>query len=1190
MKLKKLEIAGFKSFRDRVILDFGEGISAVVGPNGCGKSNIIDSIRWVMGEQRVKALRGKKMDDVIFNGSVEASPVGMAEVTMILTSDGTGFPEAYASFSEVEISRRLFRDGESEYCINKVPCRLLDVREFFMGTGVGTRTYSLVEQNSVSTLVEAKPEDRRQFIEEAAGISKYKSRKEAAVRKMEATKQNLARLNDILREVKSQLNAISRQAKKAEQYKALRGRIRETDIRLALQQYTGLLAKRDESDALWQTLKDRELEVRQKVKACESALEEARTAALETETDISQSQEALYRIKNDIGIREQAIEFAAKKTADVAARKERDIAEADSFERRMAEVSAEISSLQGVAEEAERTVAEKRAAIAGREQRVGERKEADRAIEQQMEEKKAVHLEVATEKARLKNATAALARGIEDLQRRQERTNREIGEDRKRCEGLQGTLQAVRTELETDEAMSAQLAERREAAAAELDRAKEDGREIEGRIAETREEAAKVSSRVSSLREFHESYEWCGAGVRSLMKANREGMPDLPEGGFLGLVADYLDVPREYETAVEAVLGEKLQYVLVRSQQDGVNAIDYLHQHSLGRGSFIPLEVRNSGGGIPQLEHLREAVRLIERVGVRENYNGIAEYLLGDVLLIPDLKNGVDLWRQNGFRGTFVTPAGDIISPQGVLTGGSAANGNGDRGLLGNKREIVEMEALQKRLAGVLEQENANRQEAAKRSANWEEESVHLRSELHRLELRINTKRKDLERFEEEIKRAEQRLRVLEFDAENLRTEEAEAQKKTVEIAAELLHLEERERVVNEEMTGLKAQREALRSTLDGEEAELTKERVLIVSVEEKGASARGTIARLQESLAEMGREIENRRRDILACEREIESIRTEAEEGKKLLETLYGEFAVVESALGGKRDAYQQRQTALRELESGLREVQQELDRILKQAGETEMQFREFGFHVDSLRRNIQEKHDADLDGLKTGFVPLEEAVVQELTSTLEADRKTLENFGEVNLLALGEHEQLKERHEFLTAQIADLQESLETLQRTITRINKISRQRFSETFDAINTSFKDVFARIFPGGRGELRLTDESDLLETGVDIDIQIPGKRAQSVSLLSGGEKSLAAIALIFAILLYRPSPFLILDEVDAALDDANVSLFNGVVKDIANCSQVVLVTHNKRTMEVAQNLYGVTMQKQGISSLVSVNLN
>ena len=1190
MKLKRLEIAGFKSFRDRVVLDFGGGINGVVGPNGCGKSNIVDAIRWVMGEQRVKTLRGKKMDDVIFNGSVDAAPVGMAEVTMLLSADGTGFPEAYASFGEVEISRRLFRDGESEYCINKVPCRLLDVREFFMGTGVGARTYSLVEQNSVSNLVEAKPEDRRQFIEEAAGISKYKSRKDAAVRKMEATRQNLARLNDILREVRGQLNAISRQAKRAEQYKALKGRIREADIRLASHQYAGLLAHRDQAEGQRLALKDRELQAQLKVKACESSLEEARTAALEIETDISSSQEALYRIKNDIGIREQAVGFAAKKSADAAARREKDIAEADTFERRMTEVSAEISSLREAAEEAERVVAEKKAALAGSERRVGERKEADRAIERLLENKKAAHLDVATEKARLKNATAALTRGMEDLGRRQERTDREIDEDRKRCEALQATLCAVRAELETDEAAGRQLSERREAAAAELDRAKEDGREIESRISEIREEAAKVSSRIASLREFHESYEWCGAGVRSLMKANREGSPAIPQGRFLGLVADYLDVPREYETAVEAVLGEKLQYVLVHSQQDGVEAIDYLHQHSLGRGSFIPLEVRNCAEKIPPLDHLREAVRLIERVGVRENYRAVAEYLLGDVLLIPDLKNGVDLWRRNGFRGTFVTAAGDIISPQGVLTGGSAANGNGEKGLLGNKREIAELAVLHRRIAGDLERENANRQEAVKRLANWEEESVHLRSEFHRVELRINTKRKDLERFGEEMKRAEQRLRVLEFDAENLRTETAEAQGKITEIAAELSHLEERERMVNEEMAVLKAQRDELRSTLDGEEAELTRERVLIVSVEERGASARKTMARLEESLAEMGREIERRKKDIVACEGEIEAIRTEAEGSKKLLETMYAELAAAEAALGDFREDYSQRQSTLRELESGLREVQQDLDRVLKQSGETEMQCREVAFHADALRRNILEKHDADLEELKADAARLEDAAVQELTAALEADRRALEGFGEVNLLALGEHEQLQERHEFLKSQVTDLQESLETLQRTITRINRISRQRFSETFDAVNASFKNVFARIFPGGRGELRLTDETDLLETGVDIDIQIPGKRAQSVSLLSGGEKSLAAIALIFAILLYRPSPFLVLDEVDAALDDANISLFNGVVKDISGCSQIIIVTHNKRTMEVAESLYGVTMQKQGISSLVSVNLN
>ena len=398
MRLTRLEIAGFKSFREKVVLDFAPGISGIVGPNGCGKSNIADAIRWVMGEQRVKILRGKKMDDVIFNGSEEADPVGMAEVSMTLTADGQQFPGNYAECSEVMITRRLFREGEGEYTINKIPCRLLDVREFFMGTGIGARTYSLVEQNSVASLVEAKPEDRRQFIEEAAGISKYKSRKESAVRKMEATRENMVRLNDILREVKTQLNAISRQAKKAEQYKALKQSLKETELTAALQTFSDLSASRTSREEAKNALQNRETEVRTRLQGLESALEELKAEVLENEGLISTHQEKLYGTKNAINIKEQGIDFSRRKIADLAARREKDLAEGEALKRREGETDGEIASLRAAAAEADERIGTLRKEVAEGAQALEELRRMDRTCRQALEEKKARYIDIVTER------------------------------------------------------------------------------------------------------------------------------------------------------------------------------------------------------------------------------------------------------------------------------------------------------------------------------------------------------------------------------------------------------------------------------------------------------------------------------------------------------------------------------------------------------------------------------------------------------------------------------------------------------------------------------------------------------------------------------------------------------------------------------------------------------------------------
>ena len=1191
MRLTRLEIAGFKSFREKVVLDFSPGISGIVGPNGCGKSNIADAIRWVMGEQRVKTLRGKKMDDVIFNGSEEADPVGMAEVSMTLTADGQPFPGNYAECSEVMITRRLFREGEGEYTINKIPCRLLDVREFFMGTGIGARTYSLVEQSSVVTLVEAKPEDRRQFIEEAAGISKYKSRKESAVRKMEATRENMVRLNDILREVKTQLHAISRQAKKAEQYKALKQSLKKTELTAALQTCSDLSASRTSREEAKNALQNRETEVRTRLQGLESALEELKAEVLENEGLISTHQEKLYGTKNAINIKEQGIDFSRRKIADLAARREKDLAEGEAMKRREGETDGEIASLRAAATEAEERIGTLRKEVAEGAQALEELRRMDRTCRQALEEKKARYIDIVTEKAKLKNMVAGLARMIEDFGKREAREVREIEENGKRSAELCRTLEKLRSGLSVDEAGLAELGQRREEIADELERARGELAEAEEKIAGLREENSRKASRLASLREFEESYAWCNEGIKSLMTGSKgSGRPGLSRELFLGLVADHIRVPREYETAVEAVLGEKLQYVVVKNQTDGVRAIDYLKRASLGRGSFVPLEVRPhaSGASLAAHEHLREAIPLIEQITVQEDCRAIVNELLGDVLLIPNLGSGISLWRQNGFCGTFVTPEGDIVSPSGILTGGSGTGA--DRSLLRNRREIAELTEEVAKLQAELQGEQDGRKKAASLIAQWDEELLRLRSRLHLTELRINGLSKDVERYEGELRQVGERLKALNFNRENLAAEAANARGKIARHEAEMKAIEAGETALNGAMAGDRERGDAIRADLEERERSLTERKIRLASLEEKREADRRTLARLETSLGDHTREIAARTADAEDCECEAQAQTAQIAAEEEALKGLYAEYEILEKTLSGKRDSQQQKDALLRAREAEIREVKKVLDGQLREGTEIEVATREIALQMENLQRNIQEKYGANLVQLLPAFQPLEEAALAELAAKLEKDRQSVENFGEVNLLALAEHEELKTRYEFLAGQISDLNASLETLQKTISRINTVSRQRFAETFAGVNKCFQEVFTRLFPGGRAELSLTDENDLLETGVDIDIRIPGKRTQSVTLLSGGEKSLSAIALIFSILLYRPVPFVLLDEVDAALDDANISLFNLLVKDTAAQSQILMITHNKKTMEVADSLYGVTILKQGVSTLVSVSLN
>ncbi|HQG83218.1 MAG TPA: AAA family ATPase, partial [Syntrophales bacterium] len=543
MKLKRLEIIGFKSFRDRTVIDFSSGISGIVGPNGCGKSNIIDAIRWVMGEQRVSLLRGKKMDDVIFNGSEEAQPVSMAEVTLVMESGGYPFPAPYGDCSEVMITRRVFRDEEGEYFINKVRCRLLDVKEFFMDTGVGARTYSLVEQGSITNLMEARPEDRRQYIEEAAGITKYKSRKEAAVRKMESTKQNLLRLNDIMREVKSQLNSVSRQAKRAERFKLLKKDLREIELALATQVFAEMQGRKADLQRRYDDSSAATDDARSQLAVLEARIEEFRAEIAESDQDVERLQERLYASKNEISIQEQGIEHARARLDDLAVLKERGAIELESLRARRGGVERELGQLEAQSDESDGRIAAGREAVALRQADVDELKKIEQGLRDGLEEEKTAYFAALTEQSRLQNALSAHSKSLEDLKRRSEREGRELEEHEGRLglaeENLAGTRAGLEEDRERLEGLRGKTAELQHL----IQRSRAELEEADERVFRLREELGKKTSRLASLREFQNRYEWCGAGTRSIIRAGEEA--GLSLDSVHGLVADHIEVPRE---------------------------------------------------------------------------------------------------------------------------------------------------------------------------------------------------------------------------------------------------------------------------------------------------------------------------------------------------------------------------------------------------------------------------------------------------------------------------------------------------------------------------------------------------------------------------------------------------------------------------------------------------------------------
>ncbi|MBN1545981.1 MAG: chromosome segregation protein SMC, partial [Syntrophaceae bacterium] len=1137
-----------------------------------------------------KALRGKSMDDVIFNGSAEAQPVGFAEVSMLLDAADQPFPGVYADLSELMISRKIFRDGESEYAMNGAVCRLLDIKEFFMGTGVGTRTYSIIEQNSVFNLVEAKPEDRRQFIEEAAGISKYKSRKESALRKMETTEQNLLRIQDIIREVKGQLNAVSRQAKRAEQYKVLKKGIKEAEIQLTLQSDAILAQTYEEKMQAREVLERQEESVRTALAGVQSRLEETRLGISELTDLLSKAQEEYYQVKNAVNVKEQGVRFFRGKVDDLQKRKEKNQTDLENLTLRIQEACSDMALLQDQLTEGERRLTEVERHLQRQQVQTDEAKTKNRSLQETLDVKKRQYYETITEINKLKNLIVTAGRVFEDIQRREAREKRELEEQQKRLSDIAKSLERLTGEAEADEEKQEALNTRKSRAIDELERNKEELRESGETIAALTEEVSRKSTRLASLQEFQKGYSWCNQAVKTIMTAKTEQKEDgLHHDHFIGLIADHISVPREYETAVEAVLGDKLQYVVVKSQEDGVKAIDYLKTAGLGRGSFVPMELRHHGNGRYEADHLRHAVRLIDKVEVEDQFRSIAEFLFGDVLMIPDLFNGIQLWQKNGFKGTFVTPEGDIIHPQGVLTGGKGEREE-ELSLLRNKREMTELEKELATLSLQLNEEKEMKKQLQRAIVEWEEDLENLRSEIQRTVIRIQGRNKDMERFQADRDLIGQRLKALRFNMEQCTAERSRGEMELAEARQALESQEKTEVLIKEEMNALQNCWDDAKKELEVSEEALTKQRIDLASIREKQDGDNRTLTRLKRDQEMLAAEIEIKKGDVSGAAEQLEDTQNRILEEESTVKALYLEQEKLEKALNVRQEALREREAFLRSQEAEADGVKKQLVEVEKKIREADLELQEIHLNREHLQKNIEEKYQIVLDDYREAFQPLNDIDLSALTAKLKKDRDTVDAFGEVNLLALTEYEEIKERYEFLTRQSADLTASLTSLQQTISRINQISRQRFQETFNAVNDCFRLVFSQIFPGGRGNLSLTDEKDLLETGVDIDIQIPGKKTQSISLLSGGEKTLAAIALIFALLLYRPTPFLILDEVDAALDDANVNLFNRLIKDVALRSQVMMVTHNKRTMEVADSLFGVTMQKQGISNLISVNLN
>ena len=1184
MRLKALEITGFKSFADKTVLNFTSDVTAIVGPNGCGKSNVVDALRWAMGEQSARYLRGQTMEDVIFNGSERLAPIGMAEVTALLDNADHSAPGDYRAFSEIAVTRRLFRSGESEYSINRVPCRLRDIVELFLGTGIGNKSYSIIGQGRVEELVNAKPEDRRRIIEEAAGTSRFKRRRQAAERKMEQTRQNLLRVNDILLEVERQLRKIELQAKRAERYRSLQEQLKERDLRWAAVRRQGLEREIAERGAEMAAVDDRITSLTATVRAREAENERGRAALLELDGEIGASQERLYQSRLEVSGEEQRIEFLEREEAELKQAIQRLEAEALDTGARLERVSAEIAELDKASEAFARVSAQETERV--------ERADADAAglrtriaaLQNELEGGRDLLTDRLAAHSRLTNARQSHEERLERL--KAEATDKE--RERKAVGQELGALEDQRSrgsvELEQCEARGSRMEEELRRVEADLEGARSvlAGRE-EG-LTRLKEELQESRSVLGSLEALQRNFEGYQDGVRAVMLRHQgSGASD----GVCGVVADFIEAPEEVEKALTAVLGERLQYVVVQGHEEGVEAIEYLKRESAGRGGFIPRRFERHSGEAPATLSGPDVIApLLGLVEVKDGYREVADYLLGDVAVVKDLETGLGLWRANGFSHSLVTLDGEVIDPMGVVTGGSVESLEGNP--LSRRRKVKE---LKQRV--VTGEEQVRRQEGL--AAESRCESQRLEAERERLtegarDLAVTQVRleQELLRADRDIARTRQDLATIDQELCNTSREVAALNEAMAATDAAIAENARDRTVLEARLQELKDSCQRSGHELHAAEARLTESRVGAAEAKERAENSRSNLRNRVGLRDDLAAQLEGRKTRVADMSRRAVEMETSADESRSRAETLKTRLLEAESEVAERQGAYRKLSARVREVDEAVHLIRPDIDARQQDRAQLQLSQSEKSMELRRLSDDVREKYGVELTELPTA-TDEEVACAGDLQEEVAGLRDRLHRMGEVNLAAIGEFEELTERSGFMTGQRADLERSMALLQQTITKLNRICRHRFKQSFEEINREFQTVFPRLFDGGKASLTLTDENDYLETGVDIVAQPPGKKLQSISLLSGGEKALTAVSLLFAIFLTKPSPFCFLDEVDAPLDDVNLERFIDIVKEMTGLSQFMIITHNKRTMLAADVLYGVTMEDPGVSRLVSVEM-
>lgn len=1186
MKIKSIEISGFKSFSEKTALTFQPGITSLVGPNGCGKSNVVDALRWAMGEQSAKQLRGNTMEDVIFNGSETKKPTGMAEVSLTFSNEDGQAPVHFSNYSEIMVTRRLFRSGESEYYLNKIPCRLKDITDLFLDTGAGAKAYSIIEQGKVEQIINAKPFDRRGLIDEVAGISKYKNRKREALAKIESTKSNLHRVDDIIVEVQRQLNAIKRQAGKLKRYQSLKEEIKKIEIQSSLVHYASLTKQHRALKATIDQSTREDIKLAAQISSIEAAFEKERFHLNQDEKLYQSVQEELYKITSGAQKEESRAEYLSKELSSSATHYYQQVQNRELIEKRIEALSREEQTCAEKNHEYQTTINHGTDQLLQTEERFAALKQEHAKRSAQIDTEKNNLIDILTELTHLNNQLTQMEKHHLSLLRKIEFNRDESEHLRTKQTRIDHDLSQLREELTKTEATKINHEDEKTTIDKCILDTTGELQQTENALTHIREQCEKADSRLTSLQELQDKFEECDAGVRSIMLRNKQ--EHAAGNGICGLLADYIQTEPQYETALEAVLGEKLHYIVVESHLSGIEALDYLKMKSLGRASIIPRTIRyNHANNLPPGCDREAAKPLLQLVTTTDEYRPITEHLLGDVLLVDTFTTALSMWKSNGHTCTLVTQDGEIIDPAGIITGGRQ-NGTPSK-ILSKRREIKELQTKLSELLPQYGQLYDRKTHLTLQLSQLRENSETLKEEVHQRELSILSLKRDINQAERNRDEATQRGELFTIEKEELSTALQQASDETASLQEARDHTLRARQAKEVFLDRLQAQQRDLSLQVESLQQECTTLKIQVTADREKLENSLLTLKRISENLAELRQEHaaaltagEELQQNQLTLQQDLTATQEQIAEYHKARQELEASLDRVRSDIVRKEEDLKEKEDTLRSLRRSREEEKERINGITVKLAESNLT-------ITHLVQDIQDKYHISLEAMLQDSPP--EAIPEDPATydRLQELKEKIERLGEVNLGAAQEEEELATRFQFLSAQRDDLNKSLESLNDAIKKINRTTKQRFVETFHLINDKFKTVFPQLFQGGKAELALTDENNILETGIEIVAQPPGKKLQRIDLLSGGEKSLTAFALLMAIFLVKPSPFCLLDEADSAFDDLNAVRFNQYLQTISHTSQFILITHNKISMQAAHTLYGITMQEPGSSKIVSVKL-